>query len=67
MHGVSHSILSSVFSTLSLPAFVPVEEQKEPDPEFRTVGFPNPEERGALVSMDSVTCTCLACFVLFWF
>ena len=38
------------FETFSLPPLVDVPEQMNPDPEFPTVKFPNPEEgQGVLV------------------
>ncbi|KAI0320187.1 hypothetical protein OF83DRAFT_1081771 [Amylostereum chailletii] len=49
MHGVSHPFVARGFSDFGFPPFTPVEEQKNPDPEFPTVKFPNPEEKGALV------------------
>ncbi|KAJ2714106.1 hypothetical protein H4R19_001902 [Coemansia spiralis] len=48
MHGVGAPFAARMLATFGLPAFVPVPEQIEPDPEFPTVAFPNPEERGAL-------------------
>lgn len=46
MHGVSDAYVSQAFRTAGLPPFVPVESQRLPDPEFPTVRFPNPEEKG---------------------
>ena len=46
LHGVGHAFLKEAFETLNLPLFVPVVEQQEPDPDFPTVEFPNPEETG---------------------
>lgn len=51
MHGVGHRFASKAFEMFSLKPFFPVESQKDPDPEFPTVAFPNPEEKGALVSL----------------
>ncbi|KZT26348.1 Phosphoglucomutase, first 3 domain-containing protein [Neolentinus lepideus HHB14362 ss-1] len=48
MHGVSHVILTKVFESLGLPEYTSVKEQELPDPDFPTVKFPNPEEKGAL-------------------
>ncbi|KAI0948405.1 hypothetical protein AcV7_009159 [Taiwanofungus camphoratus] len=48
MHGVSHPVLVTAFNMFGFPAFSPVVEQMQPDPEFPTVKFPNPEEKGAL-------------------
>ncbi|GMI31276.1 hypothetical protein TrCOL_g8467, partial [Triparma columacea] len=49
MHGVGHSFAKRAFKTFGLKHFVSVAEQQEPDPTFRTVAFPNPEEgEGAL-------------------
>ncbi|GJJ12432.1 hypothetical protein Clacol_006674 [Clathrus columnatus] len=48
MHGVSHVYISKAFETVGLPLFIPVESQMMPDPEFPTVKFPNPEEKGEL-------------------
>jgi len=48
MHGVSDSFAKQAFTTFGFPPYVPVIEQQFPDPEFPTVRFPNPEEKGAL-------------------
>ena len=48
MHGVGDAWARRAFGCFSLPAFVTVGCQQEPDPEFPTVAFPNPEEQGAL-------------------
>ncbi|MGN6198563.1 phospho-sugar mutase [Humibacter sp.] len=48
MHGVGWPTARAVFEAAGLPAPVTVAEQAEPDPEFPTVSFPNPEEPGAL-------------------
>ncbi|PAV23482.1 phosphoglucomutase 1 [Pyrrhoderma noxium] len=48
MHGVGHPFARRAFQTFNLQPFHAVELQQEPDPEFSTVSFPNPEEKGAL-------------------
>ncbi|EAU88422.2 phosphoglucomutase 1 [Coprinopsis cinerea okayama7 len=48
MHGVSDPFVRRAFETLGYEPFKPVKEQQVPDPEFPTVKFPNPEEKGAL-------------------
>jgi phosphomannomutase len=48
MHGVGWQTARAVFAAAGLPAPVTVPEQAEPDPDFPTVSFPNPEEPGAL-------------------
>ncbi|EPQ58748.1 hypothetical protein GLOTRDRAFT_104172 [Gloeophyllum trabeum ATCC 11539] len=54
MHGVSHAILTKVFASLGRQPFVSVIEQETPDPDFPTVKFPNPEEKGNLI-LDAPT------------
>uniref|UniRef100_A0A6A7G3A3 Phosphoglucomutase-2-like n=1 Tax=Hirondellea gigas TaxID=1518452 RepID=A0A6A7G3A3_9CRUS len=44
MHGVGHRYVVEAFKAAGFKPFVPVVEQMEPDPEFPTVRFPNPEE-----------------------
>ncbi|CAH0157331.1 phospho-sugar mutase [Plantibacter cousiniae (nom. nud.)] len=48
MHGVGWETTRRVFETAGYPAPELVTEQIDPDPTFRTVSFPNPEEPGAL-------------------
>lgn len=49
MHGVSNPFVTRGFELFGLPPFVAVEEQRDPDPDFPTVPFPNPEEKGRLL------------------
>ena len=52
MHGVSNVFMERAFETFGFPPFTAVKEQQLPDPEFSTVKFPNPEEKGALVRQE---------------
>lgn len=48
MHGVGAKTLQRVFHRAGFPSLILVESQAQPDPEFPTLPFPNPEELGAL-------------------
>jgi phosphomannomutase len=48
MHGVGTETLCKVFTKAGFPSPILVREQAEPDPDFPTVKFPNPEEPGAI-------------------
>ncbi|WAH98333.1 phospho-sugar mutase [Arthrobacter sp. MMS18-M83] len=48
MHGVGGETAVSVLNAAGFTDVSLVEEQAEPDPDFPTVSFPNPEEPGAL-------------------
>ena len=48
MHGVGTQTLAQVFKEAGFPDLILVTEQAEPDPDFPTVVFPNPEEPGAI-------------------
>ncbi|XP_059470245.1 phosphopentomutase [Neocloeon triangulifer] len=44
MHGVGYTYMVEAFKVAGFKPFVSVKEQQDPDPEFSTVDFPNPEE-----------------------
>ena len=48
MHGVGTETVEKVFAKAGFPNLVLVSEQAQPDPDFPTVAFPNPEEPGAI-------------------
>ena len=48
MHGVGTETLRKVFKSAGFPEPILVAEQAQPDPDFPTVKFPNPEEPGAI-------------------
>ena len=48
MHGVGYRPVKRALETAGFTGLIPVPEQIEPDGNFPTVRFPNPEEKGAL-------------------
>ncbi|HLS01193.1 MAG TPA: phospho-sugar mutase, partial [Beutenbergiaceae bacterium] len=48
LHGVGGQVALEVFARAGLTNVTPVLAQLDPDPDFPTVAFPNPEEPGAL-------------------
>jgi phosphomannomutase len=48
MHGVGRETAEKVFAAAGYAPLIQVSEQAEPNPDFPTVAFPNPEEPGAI-------------------
>jgi phosphomannomutase len=48
LHGVGRDVVLAAFDRAGFSPPYVVSEQGDPDPEFRTVAFPNPEEPGAI-------------------
>jgi phosphomannomutase len=48
MHGVGSQTMHAVLAAAGFDDVVAVPQQEQPDPDFPTVSFPNPEEPGAL-------------------
>ncbi|ODH26175.1 hypothetical protein ACO22_04766 [Paracoccidioides brasiliensis] len=48
LHGVGYATMSRLCEELGITDMITVAEQQEPNPDFPTVVFPNPEEAGAL-------------------
>jgi len=48
LHGVGGAVLAQVLAEAHFKDVAVVDEQAAPDPDFPTVDFPNPEEKGAI-------------------
>lgn len=48
MHGVGTQTLQQIFQKAGFASLILVDAQADPDPDFPTVAFPNPEEPGAI-------------------
>lgn len=55
VHGVGYEYAKLAFEAFGLHPFIPVKEQIEPDPEFSTVKYPNPEEGKSVLDLSVKT------------
>ena len=52
VHGVGTRTVKLAMKTFQLPDLIEVPEQKNPDPDFPTVKFPNPEEGAGVLELS---------------
>ena len=52
LHGVSTEVFVAALTRAGFPAPIEVTDQRDPDPDFPTLDFPNPEEEGALDRLE---------------
>uniref|UniRef100_A0A6B2F710 Phosphoglucomutase-2 n=1 Tax=Bothriechis nubestris TaxID=1766655 RepID=A0A6B2F710_9SAUR len=52
VHGVGHEFVQSAFKAFDFSPPIAVPEQKDPDPEFPTVKYPNPEEGKGVLNLS---------------
>lgn len=64
LHGVGTETLERVFHAAGFASPVLVQAQAEPDPDFPTVAFPNPEELGAIDLAIETARNCAADLVI---
>ena len=48
LHGVAWDTINTVFTSSNSGQLIPVNSQVDPDPDFPTTSFPNPEEEGVM-------------------
>ncbi|KAF8323198.1 hypothetical protein DL93DRAFT_2049976 [Clavulina sp. PMI_390] len=54
MHGVGNAFVESAWKAFGFPPYIPCKVQMNPDPDFPTVKFPNPEEKGEPQSNEAM-------------
>lgn len=64
MHGVGYKYVVEAFKAGNLGEFVTVKEQQDPDPEFPTVKFPNPEEGKSALNLSIKTAEENGCTII---
>lgn len=52
MHGVGYPFIEMAFKSVNLKSVIPVIEQRDPNPDFPTVKFPNPEEGKSALNLS---------------
>lgn len=67
VHGVGHIFVQAAFKAFDLHPPYAVEQQKDPDPEFPTVKYPNPEEGEGVFVQYTDTHTQLTLEKVFFF
>ncbi|OXA53066.1 phosphoglucomutase-2 [Folsomia candida] len=64
MHGVGLHYMQHAFQLAGLKPFYPVNEQAQPDPDFPTVRFPNPEEGKSALNLSIQTANREGCTLI---
>lgn len=64
MHGVGYTFIQEAFKAFGFSPVIPVALQVEPDPEFTTVKFPNPEEGKSALNLSIETADAEGCRII---
>lgn len=64
MHGVGYRYVESAFKEAQLNPVVAVKEQRDANPEFPTVKFPNPEEGASSLVLSMKLAEKMACNII---
>lgn len=64
MHGVGYKFVENALNVAGLNNLIPVLEQRDADPDFPTVKFPNPEEGKSSLSLSFKVANKLKCNII---